>query len=149
MRTGATAMSKSEIAVERAQDPVCGMTVDPTHAAGEYEYKGKTYYFCSTHCLHKFRESPETYLHPTTQPVLISLSKETDSGKKIEYTCPMHPEVVRDAPGFCPICGMALEPRTATLEDDDKSELIDMMRRFWFSAALALPLLLLSMSEIM
>jgi Cu+-exporting ATPase len=59
----------------------------------------------------------------------------------------MHPEVVRNGPGFCPICGMALEPRTATLEDDDNSEMIDMKRRFWVSAALALPLLLLAMSE--
>src|SRR6185369_12836627 len=55
-------------------------------------------------------------------------------------------EVIRDAPGFCPICGMALEPRTATLEDDN-SELIDMKRRLWISAALSLPLFLLSMSE--
>jgi Cu+-exporting ATPase len=60
----------------------------------------------------------------------------------------MHPEVIRDAPGFCPICGMALEPRTATLEED-KSELIDMKRRFWVSVALSLPLLLMSMSEVL
>jgi Cu+-exporting ATPase len=131
------------------------MTVDPNRAAGQYEYNGQTYYFCSTHCLHKFREDPERYLNKTMQPVSIApvqiarhktQQPAPRGGEKIEYTCPMHPEVVRDAPGFCPICGMALEPRTATLEDDN-SELLDMKRRFWLSAALALPLLLLSMSE--
>src|SRR6185436_16253392 len=88
----------------------------------------------------------------TAQPVQIASLKTAapapPAGDKIEYTCPMHPEVVRDAPGFCPICGMALEPRTATLEDDN-SELIDMTRRFWVSTALALPVLVLSMSEML
>ena len=136
------------------------MTVDPTNAAGHYEYNGKTYYFCSTHCLHKFRADPETYLAKSAAPPAIQLTRRKEtlepatvsnepaprSGQKIEYTCPMHPEIIRDAPGFCPICGMALEPRTATLEEDN-SELIDMKRRFWVSVALSLPLLLLSMSE--
>ncbi|HEV2834554.1 MAG TPA: YHS domain-containing protein, partial [Pyrinomonadaceae bacterium] len=129
------------------------MTVDPGRAAGQHEYKGETYYFCSTHCLHKFRDDPEKFLNQTAAPIHISPRKaapavETPSaGQKIEYTCPMHPEVVREGPGFCPICGMALEPRTATLEDDN-SELIDMKRRFWVSAALSLPLLALAMSEV-
>jgi Cu+-exporting ATPase len=134
------------------------MTVDPQHAAGEYEYKGETYYFCSTHCLHKFREDPERYLAKSAAPPTIQLTRRKETaqpeiapqrtGEKIEYTCPMHPEVVRDAPGFCPICGMALEPRTATLEEDN-SELVAMKRRFWVSVALSLPLLLLSMSEVL
>ncbi|HJT65317.1 MAG TPA: heavy metal translocating P-type ATPase [Pyrinomonadaceae bacterium] len=137
-------------------DPVCSMTVDPQHAAGHYEYKGETYYFCSTHCLHKFREAPERYLMKgAVAPATIQLTRQKEpevvaarTGEKVEYTCPMHPEVIRDAPGFCPICGMALEPRTATLEED-KSELIDMKRRFWVSVALSLPLLLMSMSEVL
>ena len=140
-------------------DPVCSMTVDPQHAAGQYEYKGETYYFCSTHCLHKFREDPERFLEPATAPTTQltrqkapaqpePLQQAARTGQKIEYTCPMHPEIVRDAPGFCPICGMALEPRTATLEEDN-SELVDMKRRFWVSVALSLPLLLLSMSEVL
>jgi Cu+-exporting ATPase len=135
------------------------MTVDPQHAAGQYEYKGETYYFCSTHCLHKFREDPERFLAPATAPTTQltrqkapaqpePLQQAPRTGQKIEYTCPMHPEIVRDAPGFCPICGMALEPRTATLEQDN-SELVDMKRRFWVSVALSLPLLLLSMSEVL
>lgn len=66
------------------------------------------------------------------------------------YTCPMHPEIERDKPGDCPICGMALEPKTisaATLEDD--SELIDMTRRLWVGAALTLPVFLLAMSHLL
>ncbi|HEU4874538.1 MAG TPA: copper-translocating P-type ATPase [Pyrinomonadaceae bacterium] len=63
-----------------------------------------------------------------------------------DYTCPMHPQIVRDGPGFCPICGMALEARTVVAEEENV-ELIDMRRRFWFSAALSLPLIVLAMSE--
>ena len=64
-----------------------------------------------------------------------------------EYTCPMHPEIVREVPGACPICGMALEPRTVTLADEVNPELVDMTRRFWVSAVLSLPLLLIAVSE--
>src|SRR5438270_10064411 len=63
----------------------------------------------------------------------------------MEYTCPMDPEVVRDAPGFCPICGMALEPRTATLDDLPNAELINMRRRFVVSAILTAPIVILGM----
>jgi Cu+-exporting ATPase len=136
-------------------DPICHMTVDPTKAAGQHEYKGETYYFCSTHCLHKFREDPERFLNQTAAPQITQISRKKEqtaaeqaTGQKIEYTCPMHPEIIRDAPGSCPICGMALEPRTATLEDDT-TELDDMKRRFWVSAALSLPLLALAMSEML
>ena len=72
----------------------------------------------------------------------------TPPTEKIEYTCPMHPQIVREAPGFCPICGMTLEPRVVTGEEEN-AELIDMKRRFWVSTALTLPLLLLAMSEFM
>jgi len=64
---------------------------------------------------------------------------------RTEWTCPMHPEIVRDAPGSCPICGMALEPRTVNAEEEENPELIDMTRRFWVGAALTLPLVLLAM----
>jgi P-type Cu+ transporter len=63
-----------------------------------------------------------------------------------EWTCPMHPQIVRDAPGNCPICGMALEPRTVTAEEQENPELRDMTRRFWVSVVLSLPLLLIAMS---
>ena len=85
-------------------DPICGMTVDPATAAGQYEYAGTTYYFCSTHCLNKFSADPESSLHP--QPAKPSPPAST----QIEYTCPMDPEVRQSGPGACPKCGMALEP---------------------------------------
>jgi Cu+-exporting ATPase len=112
-------------------DPVCGMTVDPERSAGSFEYKGTTYYFCSTHCLHRFRENPEQFLTPAApQPIGITRQPKapaTPTGRK--YTCPMHPEIIRDGPGSCPICGMALEPLTVSLEEVENHELKDMTRR--------------------
>jgi Cu+-exporting ATPase len=95
-----------------AIDPVCDMTVNPTSAAGSFEYKGETYYFCSTQCLQKFREDPERFINQQAQrPVGISNMKtEARSSEKASaYTCPMHPEFRQDKPGSCPKCGMALE----------------------------------------
>jgi Cu+-exporting ATPase len=66
---------------------------------------------------------------------------------KTEYVCPMHPEIVRPEPGFCPICGMALEPRTVTLEEEANPELVDMTRRFWVSVVLSVPIVFFAMSE--
>src|SRR5215216_1986655 len=94
-----------------ALDPVCGMTVNPETAAGSFEYQGKTYYFCSTHCLHRFRENPESFLTKAAAPPPIGITRPQPTPKVAQkYTCPMHPEIVRDGPGSCPICGMALEP---------------------------------------
>ena len=69
---------------------------------------------------------PDVPLHPAT---------------RVEYTCPMHPEIVRAGPGSCPICGMALEPRTAIVEEEQNPELVSMTRRFWVSVALTIPVL--------
>jgi Cu+-exporting ATPase len=113
------------------KDPICGMTVDPSKAAGQSELDGKTYYFCSLGCKKKFDNNR---MQREPQPVAA------------EYTCPMHPEVVRSKPGTCPICGMALEPRHAAMEED-RSELRDMTHRFWISAALTLPLLILMFAD--
>src|SRR5258708_39224442 len=66
---------------------------------------------------------------------------------KTEYVCPMHSEIGRPEPGFCPICGMALEPRTVTLEDEVNPELVDMTRRFWVGVVLSAPIALLAMSD--
>jgi P-type Cu+ transporter len=67
---------------------------------------------------------------------------------RVEYTCPMHPEIVRPKPASCPICGMALEPRTAIAEIDENPELVSMTRRFWASVALAIPVVVLGMSDL-
>ena len=138
-------------------DPVCGMTVEPELAAGSYDYQNKTYYFCSMHCLQKFREDPERYLNKPAEPMLAqpvgiqrtkpSSVATTTGTDRTEYTCPMHPEIVRDAPGSCPICGMALEPRTASLQEEVNPELREMSLRFWVSVVLSVPLLLIAMSE--
>ena len=77
-------------------------------------------------------------LEPESPPALLT---------KTQYTCPMHPEVIQDEAGDCPICGMALEPVTVTLEQEDNPELIDMTRRLWVSAILSVPVLLLTMGE--
>jgi P-type Cu+ transporter len=140
-------MSRSLPTVQPAIDPVCGMTVNPLSAAGSFEHNGQTYYFCSQHCLHKFREDPERFLSGGPSPMTHHEMPAPAQGEKIEYTCPMHPEVVREAPGFCPICGMALEPRTAVIEEDN-TELNDMKRRFWVSVVLSLPVLIIGMSDL-
>ncbi|HEY7615762.1 MAG TPA: YHS domain-containing protein, partial [Terriglobales bacterium] len=120
------------------KDPVCHMDVDPAKAAGSHQHDGTTYYFCSTHCLNKFRAAPQRYLAPEAAPEPMPAAAR-------EYTCPMHPEVVRTEPGACPKCGMALEPKTLTLEEEANPELEDMSRRFWVSAALTLPIFVLAM----
>ncbi|HYV83681.1 MAG TPA: heavy metal translocating P-type ATPase [Pyrinomonadaceae bacterium] len=129
-------------------DPVCGMTVDPEHAAGSVEYEGKTYYFCSTHCVHKFRENPEAFLKPAVQTVGITRQPPARPKPDQKYTCPMHPEIIRDGPGSCPICGMALEPLTVSLEEEENHELKDMTRRFRIAVLAAIPVFLLGMSDL-
>jgi Cu+-exporting ATPase len=132
-----------------ALDPVCGMTVDPNNAAGSFEYQGTTYYFCSTHCLHRFRENPESFLNKAPQhPIGITREKPKPVARDQKYTCPMHPEIVRDGPGSCPICGMALEPVTVSLDQEENPELKDMNRRFWIAVVLTIPVVVLGMSDL-
>src|SRR6266511_996793 len=71
------------------------------------------------------------------------------SMSQTEYTCPMHPQIIRPQPGNCPICGMALEPRTAFMSEEDNPELRDMTRRFWISTILTLPLLGIAMTDML
>lgn len=97
------------------RDPVCGMMVDPTAAAGSCEHAGTTYYFCHTGCLKKFRDEPEKYIDQTTTVeavVQLSMKPQTPVVAAVQYTCPMDPEIRQPAPGPCPACGMALEPMT-------------------------------------
>lgn len=123
-----------------ARDPVCGMTVVPEAAKGHVVHDGKDYYFCSTGCVTKFSANPAAFIGPR-----VDAPEPASAKAGTRYTCPMHPQVVRDERGSCPICGMALEPMDATA-DDDTTELVDMQRRFWVSAALSLPLLVIGMA---
>jgi Cu+-exporting ATPase len=127
------------------RDPVCGMVVDAQKPAAHVEHEGRTFYFCSAHCAQKFRFEPLKYL--ASESPLSPRSNTAAAPARTEYTCPMHPEIVRDVPGACPICGMALEPRVAGAEEEANPELTDMTRRFWVSAALVLPVFFLAMSD--
>jgi Cu+-exporting ATPase len=126
---------------QAVKDPVCGMDVVPQEAAGASRLDGTWYYFCSKTCKQRFDAQPLRYLRGETpgEPAAPPVPAGTT------YTCPMHPEIVRPAPGACPICGMALEPRTVTMEEEDNPELRDMTRRFWVSTVLTVPLVAFAM----
>ena len=133
-------MSIAETSVH-AVDPVCGMTVDPMTALST-EQDGHSYYFCSAGCRDRFRADPGRYLERSD----AEMPRPAPPGEpEALYTCPMHPEVIRDRPGACPICGMALEPRIVAAERVANPELADMVRRFWVGAVLTVPLLVLAM----
>jgi Cu+-exporting ATPase len=120
------------------KDPVCHMDVDPAHArGGHHAYRGVTYSFCNPRCREKFAADPEKVLHP--EPV--------KQEKGVLYTCPMHPEIVQEGPGSCPLCGMALEPTTPTAADGPNPELADMTRRFRIAVLLSAPLLAIAMAD--
>nr|WP_176454823.1 heavy metal translocating P-type ATPase [Criblamydia sequanensis]CDR35302.1 Copper-translocating P-type ATPase [Criblamydia sequanensis CRIB-18] len=121
-----------------AKDPVCGMTVDPAQALYKFVYQNQQYLFCSQHCFERFKQNPNKYLSPTTQNEPV--------GSAVEYTCPMHPQIIQDHPGNCPICGMTLEPKNIETKVDD-SEYRDMRLRFWIGACLSIPVLILAMGE--
>lgn len=123
------------------KDPICGMDIKDASKKQKFEYKGKTYFFCSSSCFTKFTADPEKYLHKTEE------SQRTTSPSD-SYTCPMHPEVLQDHPGQCPICGMALEPRIVTAEAEENQELLIMTRRFWVCVFLTLPVFLIAMSDV-
>ena len=125
-----------------ATDPVCGMDVDRASAEHYARHEGQAFYFCSERCLKKFEAEPAKYLgdRPAPEPMPAGT----------EWTCPMHPEIVRDKPGSCPLCGMALEPMgVPTGEEGPNPELIDFTRRFWVSAVLSLPLLVITMGPML
>jgi Cu+-exporting ATPase len=129
------------------------MRVDPMTAAHNAEHGGQRYYFCSRSCLDKFQADPGKYVRASsnrsgTAPTAAH-SEPHAAHTTVPYTCPMHPEIVQPGPGNCPICGMALEPVTGALNDEDEPnpELVDMTRRFWFSLVLAVPLVILAMGR--
>jgi Cu+-exporting ATPase len=124
---------------DTATDPVCGMTVKTADARNKAQHDGHTYYFCSPRCLAKFTAEPLRYLKPAAAPAAPAVKPGTI------YTCPMHPEIRQAGPGSCPICGMALEPAEARLDEGPNEELLDMTRRLWIGAALAVPVLAVDM----
>jgi Cu+-exporting ATPase len=119
------------------------MTVDPASAAGHVDYQGKTYHFCSQHCVHAFKADPQKFLGKKAAPEPAHFPVEAGA----QYTCPMHPEIVQIGPGSCPKCGMALVPMEGGEQDD--SELRDLTRRLWVSAALSAPLVLITMAPML
>ena len=121
-----------------ARDPVCGMTVDPVKTAHHASHDGQEYHFCSARCRTEFVADPAHFLSNGLRPAAPVAAGAI-------WTCPMHPQIRRDGPGSCPICGMALEPEAPSLDDTPNPELIDFTRRFWISALLAVPLLILTM----
>lgn len=126
--------------VRMAKDPVCGMMVDPEQTTYKFDYRNQQYLFCSQHCLDSFQQKPDKYLHSQLQ------SQNNVTNSPVEYTCPMHPEIVQAHPGNCPICGMALEPKNIEAKVDD-SEYKDMRLRFLLGSAFSIPVLLLAMGN--
>jgi Cu+-exporting ATPase len=126
--------------LQPAIDPVCGMKVDPASAAAEVEHAGQTYYFCSKHCAQTFSADPARYVVKKKEAAEVRAPSPNS-----KYTCPMHPEIVQDGPGSCPKCGMPLVPMTPSATQEDDHELRDMRRRFWVSAVLSAPLVVIAM----
>ena len=138
--------------LETHTDPVCKMLVTPETAAGKYEYNDVVYYFCAIGCREKFAADPERFLTAETQSrgddqANLNNERRSTIHDQIEYTCPMHPEIVQIGPGSCPKCGMALEPKEISLDDTPDPEFIDMKRRFGVSAILTIPVFVLAMGE--
>ncbi len=123
-----------------AIDPVCGMDVDPANAACQLDRGDHVVHFCSASCRAKFLADPAKY-EAAGAPVPAPDPKIAGA----TYTCPMHPQIHRDAPGDCPICGMTLEPLTITADAPADHELADMTRRFWIGLACAVPVFVLEM----
>ena len=160
------------------RDPVCGMAVTPESKHSTVHEGDTHYFcserclakFCEKPMLYiggdrksdtgSITQSGETFLCPMHLEVRqqgpgscpkcgMALEPEIPSlATKTQFTCPMHPEIVRDEPGACPKCGMALEPMTASIDDQESPELADMTRRFWVSALLSIPLIIVAMGEV-
>jgi len=132
------------------KDPVCGMTV-ADDAPLQYAHDGIDYRFCSAGCREKFSHDPDAYLKKSDSAPHHGHGGEKSAPETVppgaKWTCPMHPEVVQDGPGSCPICGMALEPMMPSADDAENPELRDMTRRFKVAVSLAAPLLVIAMGD--
>lgn len=130
--------SHGQLTEKNVKDPVCGMDVSPETAKGQSTVSGQSFYFCSTKCKTKFDQNPNQYVSPPR-------AEAKPQPQDVEYTCPMHPQIRKIGPGTCPICGMALEPLTATAAEEDNSEFKMMLKRFWVSTILSVPILFITM----
>ena len=126
---------------QKVRDPVCGMMVTPD-SPYRHAGHGEKHYFCSALCLETFVSNASALTSGPEQPDYQYSAAAT-------FTCPMHPEIESPGPGTCPLCGMALEPRTIELGDNENAELDDMTRRFWFAAVLSLPLVAIVMIDML
>ncbi len=122
------------------RDPVCGMTV-AAESPHTVVHKDVLFRFCSARCADRFRADPKTFV---TANNLTTNNLTPGTGL---FSCPMHPEVVREGPGVCPICGMALEAMAPRLDEGASAELVGMQRRLWVCAVLTLPVMVLAMSN--
>ena len=116
------------------------MTIDPAATRHRVVYGGRPYFFCGTRCKERFVAEPTRFLAPKP-----AAAERTGAG---QWTCPMHPEIVQDSPGSCPICGMALEPMLPAAEEAADPELRSMTRRLCLGAVLSVPLLVIGMFEL-
>ncbi|MEZ5827769.1 MAG: YHS domain-containing protein [Hyphomicrobiales bacterium] len=123
-------MNKGHAETHLVIDPVCGMKVDPHADKPTHVYQGHTYHFCSEGCRTKFANDPKRYLDKKGGPEPVAPGTL--------YTCPMHPQIVQEGPGNCPICGMALEPMGVPPEEGENPELVDFTRRLWVAVPLSL-----------
>ncbi len=134
--------SESDKMSQSVLDPVCGMTVKLNAGKPHFDFEEKDYHFCGQKCCDKFSADPEFYLtggHKKRAQV---------APKDAQYTCPMHPEIIEDHMADCPLCGMALEPMGVP-EDGPNLELIDFTKRFWISAFLTIPLVIIAMAPLL
>jgi Cu+-exporting ATPase len=122
------------------------MSIDPATAKHRAAHDGQNYLFCSAKCRRRFVAAPARYLGPASVPQSASGAATGKTGAAL-WTCPMHPQIVRDEPGSCPICGMALEPMMPAAGDAANPELADMTYRFSVGVLLSAPLLTMAMAD--
>ncbi|MEY2603153.1 MAG: P-type Cu+ transporter [Verrucomicrobiota bacterium] len=157
-------------AASKIRDPVCGMEIEMGSAAATRNYEGETFYFCSSSCAQKFDADPARYArqtfeenHHRSDSVSSEPRDSPERGMRLErypadrsptgntiYTCPMHPQIEQDHPGDCPICGMRLEPKARALEGAaEDREVKSLASKFWLGVMLTVPLLFLSVGEML
>lgn len=157
-------------AASKIRDPVCGMEIEMGSVAATRNYEGETFYFCSSSCAQKFDADPARYArqtfeenHHRSDSVSSEPRDSPERGMRLErypadrsptgntiYTCPMHPQIEQDHPGDCPICGMRLEPKARALEGAaEDREVKSLASKFWLGVMLTVPLLFLSVGEML